>query len=63
MQPDNLEARVLDFLVNAQLYLSNKQYNEAKGELIEVLKIEPNNSEASQLLKRIQNIIDIYGGQ
>jgi len=63
MQPDNLEARVLDFLVNAQIYLMNKQYNEAKGELIEVLKIEPNNIEASQILKRVQNIIDIYGGQ
>ena len=63
LQTDNVEARVILFLASAQVYLSNKQYKEAKGELIEVLKIEPNNPEASQLLKRVQNILDVYGGQ
>jgi len=62
-QPDNQEARVLGYLANAQIFLAGKSYKEAKGELIEVMKIDPNNIEASGLLKRVQNIIDLYGGQ
>lgn len=63
LQPDNREAYVIGFLAGAQIYVSNKEFKAAKGELIEVLKIEPNNEEAAQLLKRVQNILDAYGEQ
>ena len=61
LQPDHQEARILGFQTNAQLYLIDRKYNDAKGELIEILKINPNNLEATQLLKRVQTIMDIQG--
>lgn len=59
LQPDNIETRTLAYLCQAQIYISEKKYKEAKGELIEVLKIDPNNRQSSELLKRIQTVIDI----
>ncbi|MBN1823698.1 MAG: PorV/PorQ family protein [Endomicrobiales bacterium] len=60
LQPENIEARIIVYLSTAQLFLKEKRYGEAKSELIEVLKINPDNKEATQLLKRIQTIIEIY---
>lgn len=60
-QPDHVDARVLGYLAQAQTYLNEKKYKDAKGELIELLKMSPSNTEAMQLLKRVQTVIDIYG--
>lgn len=60
-QPDHVDARVLGYLAQAQMYLNEKKYKDAKGELIELLKMSPSNIEATQLLKRVQTIIEIYG--
>ncbi|MFH1369033.1 MAG: PorV/PorQ family protein [Elusimicrobiota bacterium] len=59
--PENLEAQILGYLINAHLYLNDKKFNDAKGELIEVLKIDMNNREATLLLKRIQTIMEVQG--
>jgi hypothetical protein len=59
LKPDNQEAQILGFLVRAQQFINDKKYRDAKGELIEVMKLDPNNKEASELLKRLQTIIDI----
>lgn len=63
IRSDHIDARVLSYLAQAQLYLAEKKYKDAKGELIEVIKISPDNIEATQLLKRVQNILEIYGDE
>jgi len=63
IQPQNTQARVLAYLAQAQIFASDKKFMDAKGELIEILKLDPANPEASQLLKRIQTVIDISGEQ
>jgi tetratricopeptide (TPR) repeat protein len=59
LQPDNQKARVWGFLSRAHLFIADKKFNDAKGELIEIIKIDPANDEANQLLKRLQNVLDI----
>jgi tetratricopeptide (TPR) repeat protein len=53
------DANVLKHLIRARILLSHQQYNEAKTELIELLQISPDNGEGMELLKRLQNIIEI----
>ena len=59
IQPANSEVRVYGYLSRAQLFVRDKKFTEAKGELIEVLKIAPENAEATQLIKRVQTILEI----
>jgi len=59
IQPGNSEVRVYGYLSRAQLFVRDKKFMEAKGELIEVLKIAPENAEATRLIKRIQTVLDI----
>ncbi|OGS21889.1 MAG: hypothetical protein A3J83_04685 [Elusimicrobia bacterium RIFOXYA2_FULL_40_6] len=56
-------AKIVAFLSRAHIFLQGKKYEDAKSELIELLKIDPNNNEAVVLLKRIQAIVDIMGKQ
>jgi len=36
-----------------------KKYNDAKSELFEILKLEPDNSSALDLLKKVDTLIEI----
>jgi len=56
-------ARVIAFLSQAQMFLLDQKYEDAKSELMELLKIDSNNNEALTLLKRIQAIVDIMGAK
>lgn len=60
-QPDNEKARVYSYLARARLFAAEKKYTDAKGELFEVIKIQPTNSEALGFLRRIQTVMDMEG--
>lgn len=57
--PDHRGASIVSFLSQSQLFLKDKKYNEAKSELMEMMKIDPKNEEGVALLKRIHTIIEI----
>jgi len=59
VQPENEKARIYYYLAHARLFLIDKKYQDARGELYEVIKIQPTNSEALGLLKRIQTVMDM----
>jgi tetratricopeptide (TPR) repeat protein len=59
VQPGNPKAQLLGFLIRAHLFIDDKRFNDAKGELIEVIKLDPDNQEAGQLLKRLQTVLDM----
>ncbi|MEW6040092.1 MAG: hypothetical protein AB1633_01045 [Elusimicrobiota bacterium] len=49
------------FLSKAQIFAKEGKYNEAKTELFELLKINPENKEGIELLKRVQTLIEVTG--
>jgi len=60
LDPEFKKALILEYLAHAQIFIQDKKFKEAKGELIEVIKLDPTNEEATILLKRIQTILDIF---
>jgi len=60
LDPEFKKALILQYLARAQIFIQEKKFKEAKGELIEVIKIEPANEEVTVLLKRVQTILDIF---
>jgi tetratricopeptide (TPR) repeat protein len=61
LDPKHKDAQVLNFLARAQVHIKEKKYSEAKGELFELLKINPLHEEGTTLLKRIQTLLDVMG--
>ncbi|PKN00721.1 MAG: hypothetical protein CVU77_08675 [Elusimicrobia bacterium HGW-Elusimicrobia-1] len=59
VRPDHEKARVYAYLARARMYVAEKKYNDAKGELYEAIKIQPTNSEALGFLKRVQTVMDM----
>lgn len=61
IDPAHKGAKTLNFLARAQLYIKDRKYNDAKGELFELLRIDPQHQEGTMLLKRVQTILDVLG--
>jgi hypothetical protein len=59
VQPENRKAQVLSHLIRARLQIRDRRYGEAKGELMEALQLDPENSETVPLLKRLQTILEL----
>ncbi len=57
--PNHEKAKIYYFLSNARILISEKKYMDAKGELLEVLKVQSVHDEALGLLRRIQTVIDM----
>jgi tetratricopeptide (TPR) repeat protein len=55
----NKKAIVLLKFCNVQKLILEKKYNDAKSELFEILKLEPDNSSALDLLKKVDTLIEI----
>jgi tetratricopeptide (TPR) repeat protein len=55
----NKKAIVLLKFCNTQKLILEKKYNDAKTELFEILKLEPDNSSALDLLKKVDTLIEI----
>jgi tetratricopeptide (TPR) repeat protein len=55
----NKKAIVLLKFCNVQKLILEKKYNDAKSELFEILKLEPDNSSALDLLKKVNTLIEI----
>jgi tetratricopeptide (TPR) repeat protein len=56
---DEPNALLLKRMINAHLLMNQMKFQEAKNELIEVLKMDPANEEATRLLKRLQTILGL----
>ncbi len=50
---------ILRHLISAQHFLGDKKYNDAKTELMGILKLDPGHTEATELLKRVQTVIEV----
>jgi tetratricopeptide (TPR) repeat protein len=57
--PTHKGARELLFLSQARLFAAEGRYSDAKGELFELLKTNPENREGLELIKRVQTLIEI----
>ncbi|MHB9154949.1 MAG: PorV/PorQ family protein [Endomicrobiales bacterium] len=63
VEPSDPDARVLKHLADAQLAVRGKKFGEAKSQLMEILKLDPNDEEANRLLKRLQTVLEMTGEQ
>jgi predicted negative regulator of RcsB-dependent stress response len=59
LDSENKSAFVLLKLCNAQKNILQRKYKEAKTELFEIIKIEPDNSQAMELLKKVDTLIEV----
>lgn len=57
--PENLSAKILLKLCSAQKNVSIKKFKEAKSDLMEILRIEPTNEEATELLKKVETLLEL----
>jgi tetratricopeptide (TPR) repeat protein len=57
--PENLSAKILLKLCSAQKNIFLKKFNEAKSDLFEVLRLDLNNEQATELLKKVETLIEL----
>lgn len=59
LDSENRPAFILLKFCNAQKNIFNKKYKEAKLELFEIIKLEPDNQQAVDLLKKVDTLIEL----
>lgn len=59
LQEDNVKARVLVKLCSAQKNILSKKYKEAKSDLFEILRLDLSNEEATELLKKVDTLLEL----
>jgi tetratricopeptide (TPR) repeat protein len=59
IQPDNQQAQILVYLNKAQQFIQNQKFSDAKNELMEIMKLNPQHNETTELLKRLETILEI----
>ncbi|MDD5687880.1 MAG: PorV/PorQ family protein [Elusimicrobia bacterium] len=58
-----IDAQVLIHKSKAQNYIIQKRYQDAKYELVEAIKINPNDKSILEFLQRVQTILDVMEGK
>jgi hypothetical protein len=58
-EEENLKARENEAFAKAMVYFANKDYKNAKVELENVLKVNPNNNTAKAMLQKIEEILSL----